>query len=56
MESSLVSSGHSYAGVRLSAPHTLAGALGEVTGGFSYLKAVTDLLDAAENDFPALQV
>lgn len=55
MESSLLSSGHSYAGTRLSSTHTLAGAIGEVTGGVTYLNTLRQLLDTAENDFPTLQ-
>lgn len=56
MESSLVSSGHSYASARLSSVHTVAGALGEATGGTSYLSVLRQLLETAQNDFPALQV
>ena len=55
MESSLVSSGHSYASTRLSSVHTVAGALGEATGGASYLPVLRELLETAEKDFPALQ-
>jgi presequence protease len=56
MESSLLSSGHSYAGTRLSSSHTLSGAISEMTGGVSYLSTLKQLLHTAENDFPTLQV
>jgi Zn-dependent M16 (insulinase) family peptidase len=56
LEASLVSSGHAYASTRLSADHSLAGALGEATGGVSMLESVKANLAMAENDFPKLQV
>ena len=55
ISSSLVSSGHSYASTRLSAPHTLAGRIAEQTGGVAYFEFVKELLDQAENDWPAVQ-
>ena len=48
MESSLVSSGHSYASTRLSSVHTVAGAIGEATGGTSYLPVLRELLEVPE--------
>jgi len=55
LESNLVASGHAYASTRLSAPHSLAGALGEATGGISSLLALRATLEMAEKDFPRLQ-
>ena len=55
MESSLVSSGHSYASTRLSSVHTVAGAIGEAMGGTSYLPVLRELLEVAEKDYPKLQ-
>jgi len=46
LEASLVSSGHSYASARLSADHSLAGALGEATGKDYYISAYIVLVYA----------
>ena len=56
LEANLVSSGHTYAGTRLSSTHTLAGALNERTGGASYLPLLKETLALAEADYPTLQV
>jgi len=55
IESSVVSTGHSYASQRLSASQTLGGRLGEATGGIAYLTFIRDLLETAENDWPTVQ-
>jgi hypothetical protein len=46
----IISGGHSYAARRLGAQRSLAGALGELTGGLSYLEFIRGLAKKVESD------
>jgi Zn-dependent M16 (insulinase) family peptidase len=54
MESSIASSGHSFASTRLSARYTLLGYMGEVTGGVTYMQSLGPLIEKAERDWPSI--
>ena len=54
LESSIQSSGHSYASKRISARYNPLSYIDEMLGGVSYLASVKELLEVAENDFPSL--
>lgn len=54
-ETSVITSGHSYASSRLASRHSFLGYLGEVTGGLTSVRNAGPLLDAAENDWETIQ-
>eukprot|EP01084_Bolivina_argentea_P177645 307161_1 len=54
MEMSIVSSGHSYASMRIGARLSLGGLIAERTAGVTYLETLKNILEQAENDWPAL--
>ena len=54
IESSIQSSGHSYANTRIKSRYTVGGYIGEKMSGISYLQTVKDLLQQAEEDWPSL--
>lgn len=54
LESSIQSSGHTYANARIKSRYTVPGYIGEKMGGITYLKTVKDLLKQAEEDWPSL--
>jgi len=54
MESSIQSSGHSYANTRMKARYSVNGYLDEYMGGISYLDFVKDTLKQAEEDWDSL--
>lgn len=55
LESGLVSAGHSYAAKRLNAQRSMAGALGEVMGGLSYLEFIRGLAKRVESDWEGVK-
>ena len=54
LESSFISSGNSYAGMRLAARNSLHGYIGETTQGVSYYQSVKAMLAEANDDWPRL--
>jgi len=54
MESSLKSSGNSYASSRLYARRSLSGYIDEIAGGITYFEALPGLIKMAEEDWPKL--
>jgi len=54
-QSSVISSGHTYAASRMSSKRTFLGHLGEVTGGLTSVRDAGKILDQAEKDWPAVQ-
>jgi len=54
LENAFLSSGSSYAQMRIMARRSLAGYVDEVTGGLTYLHTVEQLLHTAESDWPSL--
>jgi len=54
LEASFISSGNSYAGLRLGARRSLHGYIGELSQGVTYYEAVKEMLALAESDWPAL--
>lgn len=50
-ESSLVTSGHSYAAARLSSSSSMVGYFNEVTGGLTYVRSLNNILQQAEQDW-----
>ena len=54
LEASFISSGNSYASMRLGARRSVYGALGEATQGVTYYEAVKALLEQATSDWPSL--
>jgi len=54
LESSFISSGNSYAGLRLASRSTLVGYLSEITSGVTYYESVKEMLATAESDWPSL--
>ena len=54
MESRILGAGHSMASTRMRARYRVAGYLDEIQGGISYLDTLKELLEQAENDWPAL--
>ena len=54
-ESSVISSGHSYAAVRLGAKQSLMGYYKERTGGLTYARSLDRLLNEAENNWNEFQ-
>ena len=54
LESSFISSGNSYAGLRLAARNSLLGYIGETTQGVTYYESVKEMLAMAKDDWPAL--
>jgi hypothetical protein len=53
-QTSVISSGQSYAASRLAARYSFMGYLGEVTGGITSLRRAGALLEEAEKDWPAM--
>eukprot|EP00798_Chlamydomonas_sp_ICE-L_P006877 gene6877-30852_t len=51
MEASIVGSGHSYAAKRLSAQRSIAGWMGELMGGYTYLEYIRTLAKRVETDW-----
>merc|ERR1719231_806354 len=54
LESAFISSGNSFAGMRLSSRNTLVGYIGETTQGVSYYESVKAMLAQARDDWPTL--
>jgi len=54
MDSSLLSSGNSYASSRMYARRSLSGYISEITSGITYFESLPGLLEEAENNFPQL--
>ncbi len=54
-EASLLSNGHSFGATRIAGRHSFLGHLAEMTGGLSAVRQAEDLLESAENEWPALQ-
>ena len=54
LESSFISSGNSYAGMRLAARNSLTGYIGETTQGVTYYESVRRMLTDAKDDWPSL--
>jgi len=54
LESSFISSGNTYAGMRLSARNSLHGYIGEATQGVTYYQSVKSMLADARDDWPSL--
>lgn len=50
-ETSIITSGHSFAATRLSSSASLVGYFNEATGGLSYVRSLTSLIEQAENDW-----
>jgi len=55
MQTSIITSGHSYGATRLAARYSLLGYLAETTGGLTYAREVATLLEHAEKDWPSVQ-
>lgn len=55
MESGIIGAGHSYAARRLGAQNSVAGWLGEQTGGLSYLEYIRALAKRLESDWEGVQ-
>jgi len=53
-ETSVITSGHTYAASRLAARYSFLGYLGEVTGGLTSVREAGALLEQAEKDWPAV--
>lgn len=53
-ETSVITSGHTFAASRLAAKYSFLGYLGEVTGGLSSVRAAPALLEQAEKDWPKM--
>jgi Zn-dependent M16 (insulinase) family peptidase len=53
-ETSVITSGHTYAASRLASRYSFLGYLGELTGGLTSVRDAGKLLDMAENDWAAL--
>lgn len=53
-ETSVITSGHTYAASRLASRYSFLGYLGEVTGGITSVREAGKLLDMAENDWATL--
>merc|ERR1711968_365663 len=53
-ETSVITSGHTYAASRLASRYSFLGYLGEVTGGITSVREAGKLLDMAENDWETL--
>jgi len=53
-ETSVISSGHSFAGTRLASRYSFLGHIGEITGGLTSVRNAGRLLDTAENDWDAI--
>merc|ERR1719221_675941 len=54
LESRFVTSGNSFAGLRLSSRTSLLGYIAEATGGVTYYGTVKEMLETAQNDWPSL--
>jgi Zn-dependent M16 (insulinase) family peptidase len=54
LESAFISSGNSFAGLRLGARYSLKGAIAEQTQGVTYYAAVSEMLELAQSDWPSL--
>merc|ERR1719453_1857027 len=54
LESSFISSGNSYAGMRLASRNSLHGYIGETTQGVTYYESVKAMLAQAKDDWPSL--
>ena len=55
LEAGIVGSGHSFAGTRLDAQCSVAGAVSEAMGGVSYLDFIRSLVQRIENDWESVQ-
>ncbi len=55
LESSIVGSGHSFAATRLDAQRSIAGWIGEQTGGLSYLESIRQLAQRVDSDWDSVQ-
>jgi hypothetical protein len=53
-ETSVITSGHTYAASRLAARYSFLGYLGEVTGGITSVRRAGPLLEQAEKDWPTM--
>merc|ERR1719149_511136 len=54
LEASFLSSGNSFAGMRLSSRNTAVGYATELTSGVSYYEAIKEMLTTAQDDWPSL--
>ena len=54
-QSSVLSSGHTYAASRLGSKFSFLGYIGEVTGGLTSVRFAQKLVEEASNDWPAVQ-
>ena len=55
LESGAVGSGHSFAAARLDAQRSIAGWIGEQTGGLSYLQSIRKLAQRVDSDWEGVQ-
>lgn len=55
LESAAVGSGHSFAATRLDAQRSIAGWIGEQTGGLSYLESIRQLAKRVDGDWDGVQ-
>ena len=53
-ESSVITSGHSYAATRLASQSSLPGYFSEMTGGVTYIRSLAEFIQQAESDWPTL--
>jgi len=53
-ETSVISSGHSYAGTRLASRYSFLGHIGEITGGLTSVRNAGPLLETAEKDWDSI--
>lgn len=55
LESGMVSSGHSFAAARLDGQRSIAGWVGEQTGGLTYLLSIRQLAQRVDSDWDGVQ-
>jgi presequence protease len=55
LESGIIGSGHSYAGTRLDAQRSVAGAISEMMGGVSYLDFIRSLVQRVDSDWDSVK-
>ena len=55
LESGAIGSGHSFAATRLDAQRSIAGWIGEQTGGLSYLESIRNLAQRVDSDWDGVQ-
>ena len=55
LESGAIGSGHSFAATRLDAQRSIAGWIGEQTGGLSYLESIRSLAQRVDSDWEGVQ-